>query len=63
MHPAAEPVGPPFVTDETIVTASGKMMVLDKMLEKFKKEGSRVLIFSQFTMMLDIIEDYAIWKG
>ncbi|CAL2032997.1 unnamed protein product [Caenorhabditis brenneri] len=62
MFPAAEPSGPPFVTDESIVKASGKMMVLDKMLEKFKAEGSRCLIFSQFTMMLDIIEDYAIWK-
>ncbi|CAI2338686.1 unnamed protein product [Caenorhabditis sp. 36 PRJEB53466] len=62
MLPAAEPVGPPFVTDETIVSSSGKMMVLDKMLEKFQAEGSRCLIFSQFTMMLDILEDYAIWK-
>ncbi|CAI5438390.1 unnamed protein product [Caenorhabditis angaria] len=62
MFPAAEPSGPPFITDETIVTASGKMMVLDKMLEKFKSEGSRVLIFSQFTMMLDILEDYAIYR-
>uniref|UniRef100_A0A8R1I9P5 Helicase ATP-binding domain-containing protein n=1 Tax=Caenorhabditis japonica TaxID=281687 RepID=A0A8R1I9P5_CAEJA len=62
MLPAAEPEGPPFVTDERIVTSSGKMMVLDKLLDRFKVEGSRVLLFSQFTMMLDILEDYAIWK-
>jgi SWI/SNF-related matrix-associated actin-dependent regulator of chromatin subfamily A member 5 len=32
--------------------------VLDKLLEKAKAEGNRVLIFSQMTRMLDILEDY-----
>ena len=26
-------------------------------------EGSRVLIFSQMTRVLDILEDYCLWKG
>lgn len=43
--------------DETILN-SGKFQQLDKMLPKLKKEGHRILIFSQFTMMLDILERY-----
>ncbi|KAG7194567.1 chromatin remodeling complex Adenosinetriphosphatase [Scheffersomyces spartinae] len=53
----AEP-GPPYTTDEHLVYNSGKMIILDKMLRKFKKEGSRVLIFSQMSRLLDILEDY-----
>ncbi|EGV61581.1 chromatin remodeling complex Adenosinetriphosphatase [Yamadazyma tenuis] len=53
----AEP-GPPFTTDEHLVFNAGKMIILDKMLSKFKREGSRVLIFSQMSRLLDILEDY-----
>lgn len=53
----AEP-GPPFTTDEHLVYNSGKMIILDKMLKKFKAAGSRVLIFSQMSRLLDILEDY-----
>lgn len=53
----AEP-GPPFTTDEHLVYNSGKMIILDKMLKKFKEAGSRVLIFSQMSRLLDILEDY-----
>lgn len=53
----AEP-GPPYTTDEHIVQNSGKMIIMDKLLSKLKENGSRVLIFSQMTSMLDIIEDY-----
>lgn len=53
----AEP-GPPFTTDEHLVFNSGKMIILDKMLKKFKAAGSRVLIFSQMSRLLDILEDY-----
>mgnify|MGYP001801143772 CR=1 FL=1 len=34
------------------------MVLLDKLLPKLKAKGSRVLIFSQMTRMLDILEDY-----
>lgn len=57
----AEP-GPPYTTEEHLIENSGKMVVLDKLLKKFKSQGSRVLIFSQMVRMLDIIEDYLIWK-
>lgn len=53
----AEP-GPPYTTDEHLVYNAGKMIILDKMLRKFQKEGSRVLIFSQMSRLLDILEDY-----
>mmetsp|Transcript_22992 Transcript_22992/g.29369 ORF Transcript_22992/g.29369 Transcript_22992/m.29369 type:complete len:699 (+) Transcript_22992:194-2290(+) len=46
------------ITDESLVEASGKLKLLDQMLADFKKNGHKVLIFSQFTTMLDIIQDY-----
>ncbi|VDL84867.1 unnamed protein product, partial [Nippostrongylus brasiliensis] len=57
----AEP-GPPYTTDQHIVDNSGKMVVLDKLLKKLKQQGSRVLIFSQFSRVLDLLEDYCWWK-
>ncbi|XP_064133637.1 probable global transcription activator SNF2L1 isoform X3 [Loxodonta africana] len=55
--------GPPYTTDEHIVINSGKMLVLDKLLARLKEQGSRVLIFSQMTRLLDILEDYCMWRG
>ncbi|XP_050076976.1 SWI/SNF-related matrix-associated actin-dependent regulator of chromatin subfamily A containing DEAD/H box 1 homolog [Anopheles maculipalpis] len=43
---------------EKLITSSGKFRQLDELLPKLKEEGHRVLIFSQFTMMLDIMEKY-----
>eukprot|EP00730_Choanoeca_flexa_P005475 TRINITY_DN11954_c0_g2_i1.p1 TRINITY_DN11954_c0_g2~~TRINITY_DN11954_c0_g2_i1.p1 ORF type:complete len:1049 (+),score=356.30 TRINITY_DN11954_c0_g2_i1:52-3198(+) len=57
----AEP-GPPYTTDKHLVDNCGKMVVLDKLLTKLKAQGSRVLIFSQMTRMLDILEDYCWWR-
>lgn len=57
----AEP-GPPYTTDEHLVTNAGKMVILDKLLPKLQEQGSRVLIFSQMTRMLDILEDYCLWR-
>ncbi|CAO3680362.1 unnamed protein product [Umbelopsis ramanniana] len=58
----AEP-GPPFTTDQHIVDNSGKMVVLDKLLSRMKAQGSRVLLFSQMSRVLDILEDYCWWRG
>ena len=44
----AEP-GPPFVTNEALIKNSGKMIILDKLLNKLRDGGHRVLIFSQMT--------------
>eukprot|EP00746_Dinoflagellata_sp_MGD_P000750 gnl/MRDRNA2_/MRDRNA2_101364_c0_seq1.p1 gnl/MRDRNA2_/MRDRNA2_101364_c0~~gnl/MRDRNA2_/MRDRNA2_101364_c0_seq1.p1 ORF type:complete len:831 (+),score=203.70 gnl/MRDRNA2_/MRDRNA2_101364_c0_seq1:112-2493(+) len=46
-----------------IVKASGKLEVLDRMLPKLLHFNHKVLIFSQFTTMLDILEAYMGWKG
>jgi chromodomain-helicase-DNA-binding protein 1 len=43
---------------KAIVTTSGKMMLLDRLLTKLKADGHRVLIFSQMVHMLDILTDY-----
>lgn len=58
----AEP-GPPYTTDEHLVYNSQKMLVLDKLLKGMKEQGSRVLIFSQMSRMLDILEDYCHFRG
>jgi chromodomain-helicase-DNA-binding protein 7 len=40
------------------VNASGKMVLVKMLLEKCKREGKKVLIFSQFTHMLQLIEEF-----
>lgn len=50
-------------TNEDIVTASGKMVILDQLLKKLKKKGHRVVLFSQYTKTLDIISDYLDYRG
>ncbi|EKX31046.1 hypothetical protein GUITHDRAFT_83481 [Guillardia theta CCMP2712] len=55
--------GPPFVEGEHLIDNSAKLKVLDRLLDKAKAEGSRVLIFSQMTRMLDILEDFCWYRG
>ena len=43
---------------DMMVESSGKLVLLDKLLPKLRQDGHRVLIFSQFRIMLDILEDY-----
>ena len=45
--------------DDSLVTASGKIMLLDQLLPALFAKGHKVLIFSQFKTTLDILEDYA----
>ena len=45
---------------KALTHSSGKMVLLDKLLPKLKKNGHRVLIFSQMVKMLDLLEDYLI---
>jgi ATP-dependent DNA helicase len=44
------------ILNEDLVNASGKMLVLDRLLDELFRRGHKVLLFSQFTTMLDIIE-------
>ena len=43
---------------ETFIKASGKMVLLDKLLPKLRAGGHRVLIFSQMVKVLDLLETY-----
>jgi SWI/SNF-related matrix-associated actin-dependent regulator of chromatin subfamily A member 5 len=45
-------------SEESLVTNAGKMKLLDRLLTRLKQQKSQVLIFSQMTTMLDILEDY-----
>lgn len=48
----------PFVLGDHLVEASGKLVVIDKLLHHLKQTGHKVLLFSQMTHMLDILQDY-----
>ena len=41
-----------------LTESSGKMVLLAKMMKKLKKTGNRVLVFSQMTRVLDLLEDF-----
>ena len=66
-HPIQFPTrpisGPPYTTDEHLVFNSGKLAILDKLLPKLQSQDSRVLIFTQMTRVLDILEDYCWFRG
>ncbi|KAJ1453700.1 SNF2 family N-terminal domain-containing protein [Pelagophyceae sp. CCMP2097] len=53
----------PGNTDETLVEASGKLHVLDRLLAKLLGGGHRAVVFSQFTQTLDLIEDVLRFRG
>lgn len=42
---------------------AGKLSVLHRLLVKLHERGHRVVLFSQFTMMLGILEDYLSLAG
>jgi hypothetical protein len=41
---------------QTLVTDAGKLSVLDSLLRRLKEQGHRVLIYSQMTKMIDLLE-------
>lgn len=48
---------------QALIKASGKLVLMSKMLKLLKEQGHRVLIFSQMTKMLDILEDFLEGEG
>ncbi|KAF2972292.1 hypothetical protein GQX73_g1300 [Xylaria multiplex] len=46
-----------------LIASSGKMMLLDQLLAKLKRDNHRVLIFSQMVKVLDILGDYLRLRG
>jgi ATP-dependent DNA helicase len=45
--------------DNTLVTASGKMLLLDRLVPCLMSKGHKILIFSQFKTQLDLLQDWA----
>ena len=52
----------PYIDGDHLINVSGKMVVLQKLIEKIKSRGEKMLIFCQMTSMLNIIEDYLCYK-
>ncbi|XP_046412635.1 chromodomain-helicase-DNA-binding protein Mi-2 homolog isoform X1 [Neodiprion pinetum] len=67
LFPAASqeaPTGPNGNYESSaLIKAAGKLVLLSKMLKRLRDGGHRVLIFSQMTKMLDILEDYLEGEG
>lgn len=61
MFPETEdPTLPPL--GEHLIENSGKLKVLDMFLKKLFAEKHKVLIFSQFSTLLNILEDYCNYR-
>ncbi|RTG90531.1 SWI/SNF-related matrix-associated actin-dependent regulator of chromatin subfamily A [Schistosoma bovis] len=53
-----EVLSPYTLSPESIISGSGKIQWLNDNLPKLVSEGHRILIFSQFVIMLDILEEF-----
>ena len=51
-----------YRVDDDLVEICGKMKVLDQMLTALIARDHKILIFSQMTRMLDIIQDFLNFK-
>jgi ATP-dependent DNA helicase len=56
--PKDRETGEPLI-NEDLINASGKLLMLNRLLDALWSRGHKVLLFSQFTTMLDIIEEWA----
>lgn len=52
-----------LINEGGYIQTSGKMVLLDKLLPKLRQEGHKVLVFSQMVRMLDLISEYADFRG
>ncbi|GBF95152.1 ATP-dependent DNA helicase [Raphidocelis subcapitata] len=52
-----------YPTPEEMVEQCGKMALMQRLLDRLKAGGHKVLIFSQMTKMLDLIESYLDQRG
>lgn len=46
----------------TLIKSCGKLAMLDRLLMKLKDNGSRVLLFSQYTQTLNVLEEYMTYR-
>ncbi|XP_054721723.1 lymphocyte-specific helicase-like [Uloborus diversus] len=52
-----------YKVDIELVKNSGKFLVLDVMLPALKERGHKVILFSQFTSLIAILEDYCSFRN
>lgn len=55
--------GPPYIDGDHIIDVSIKFKVLDHLLPRLIKDGCKVLIFSQMTRLLNILDDMLRLRG
>jgi len=56
LFPNVEP-GPPYEDGPHLIESCEKFRVMDMLIKKFVANGNRILIFSQMTKLLDLIDD------
>lgn len=49
----------PSSIDDSLVTGSGKMLLLDRLVPTLMSKGHKILLFSQFKTQLDLLQDWA----
>ena len=47
---------------ESLITDSGKLKEFDRLLTRLKIQGHRVLVYSQMTRMIDLLEEYMAYR-
>lgn len=61
LFPGQEPDNAPEL-GEHLISSSGKMIFVDKLVKRSIADKNQILIFSGFTTMLDILEDFCNFK-
>ncbi|ODH51549.1 hypothetical protein GX48_02218 [Paracoccidioides brasiliensis] len=51
----------PSSVDSSLITSSGKMLLIDRLIPCLMSKNHKILIFSQFKTQLDILQDYAVY--
>ena len=47
---------------QSLISDAGKLFVLDGLLTKLKAGGHRVLVYSQMTKMIDLLEEFLVFR-
>lgn len=51
-----------FADKQSLISDGGKLTVLDELLLKLKSQGHRVLVYSQMTKMIDLLEEFMYYR-
>jgi DNA helicase INO80 len=47
---------------QSLISDAGKLSILDGMLHRLKSQGHRVLVYSQMTKMIDLLEEFMYYR-